>query len=139
MISSRPLRLAAVLALGLTVSACAQAENAPQSATVIIEASPANPLQLIVSTRFEVPTAGVVEFVNSDTIMVTGNFNETYAMNEDARFTAQIGNFVEDAEEVVRMSVLLDGGVQYDETATLLTGGFLQYLYRFRGDVGIVF
>ncbi|MDA0311900.1 MAG: hypothetical protein O2992_07255 [Gemmatimonadetes bacterium] len=116
------------LALG-----CTKEADAPQSATVIVEASATQGLLLIVSTRFEVPTGGQVAYANVDTVQVTGNYTETYALNSEARFSAILLNETE-AIEVVRLSVLIDNNVQYDEAATMGMGGFLQFLYRFQFD-----
>jgi hypothetical protein len=101
-----------VLLFLVAVAACADEEGAPQAATVIVEADSAEPLLLIVSTRFEVISSGEVVFQDIDTIPITGNHSETL--------------------EGARLSVLIDGGLEYDETALLGQGGFLQYVYRFQ-------
>ena len=106
-------------------------EGAPQAATVIVEADSAEPLLLIVSTRFEVISSGEVVFQDIDTIPITGNHSETFQLNSAARFTAILKNDYETVEGA-RLSVLIDGGLEYDETALLGQGGFLQYVYRFQ-------
>jgi len=120
--------VAALTALAL---GCTDEANPPQSATVIVEASATQGLLLIVSTRFDVLTGGQVVYTNVDTVRVTGNFTETYALNSEARLSATLLNETEAIEDV-RLSVLIDNNVQYDEAATMGMGGFLQFLYRFQ-------
>lgn len=134
----RFIRLAAVLAIMGGLSACAENEDAPTTATVIVESGASTQLQLIVSTRFEVPSSGQLVFVNADTILVSGNYNEVYSLNEEARFTARLA-YVGDGEESARMAVLIDDRREYDQNAVMAPGGFLQYVYRFQQDVGIIF
>ncbi len=117
--------------LALLAAACTSEENPPETATVIVEANAENPLLLIVSTRFEVVNTGDLVYNNIDTIPLTGNYNETYQLNSEARFTAILKNDYETVEGV-RLSVLLDDRLEYDEIASLGKGGFLQYVYRFR-------
>lgn len=125
------LRLFVVPLAVVAFAACADEEPRPQAATVIVEASPANPLLLIVSTRFEVISGGQIVYTNIDSIPVTGNYTETFQMNSEARFSAILKNDFEDVE-IARLSVLLDESVEYDESAQLGQGGFLQYIYRFQ-------
>jgi hypothetical protein len=120
-----------VLPFLVAVAACTDEEGAPQAATVIVEADSAEPLLLIVSTRFEVISSGEVVFQDIDTIPITGNHSETFQLNSAARFTAILKNDYETVEGA-RLSVLIDGGLEYDETALLGQGGFLQYVYRFQ-------
>ncbi len=112
---------------------CTENEDLPVSATVIIEASASveMPLLLTVSTRFEVPTTGELIYNNIDSITITGNYNDQFALNSEARFTAKLLN-EHGTEEGVRLSVLIDAGREYDETVVLGQGGFLQYVYRFQ-------
>ncbi len=102
------------------------------TATVIIEASASaeEPLILTVSTSFDVTPSGEVVYSSSDSITITGNYNEQFALNSEARFTAKLLN-EHSTEESVRLSVLIDGGTEYDEIVVLGQGGFLQYVYRF--------
>lgn len=115
----------------MAAASCTESADTPQSATVIIEASATDPLLLIVSTRFEVISGGEVVFENIDTIPITGNHNETFQLNSAARFTAILKNDHENVEGA-RLSVLIDDSLEYDETASLGQGGFLQYVYRFQ-------
>ncbi len=129
--SSRPLAGVFALCFLVVVAACSDNQDPPTSATVIVEASPGQPLLLIVSTRFEVVASGEIVYTNQDTIEVTENYTEKFALNSEARFTAILKNDVE-SEEEVRLAVFIDEGLEYDERATLGQNGFLQYVYRFQ-------
>ena len=124
-------------AVALLLVGCTNAEGPPVSATVIIEASASaeEPLILTVSTSFDVVTSGEIVYTNLDSITITGNYNEQFALNSEARFTAKLLN-EHSTEEPVRLSVLIDGGTEYDEIVVLGQGGFLQYVYRFQALVG---
>lgn len=119
-------------AVALLLVGCTNAEGPPVSATVIIEASASaeEPLILTVSTSFDVTPSGEVVYSSSDSITITGNYNEQFALNSEARFTTKLLNEY-GTEESVRISVLIDGRRLYDEMAVLGQGGFLQYVYRF--------
>ena len=121
--------LAAVL-LALS-SACNDPVGMPTTATVAIEAAPTDSLVFIASSDFQVQDNGTTIFNQADTVSITGNFTREFPMQDPARFTAILRNDLEDAEESVRLSVLIDGRREYDEIAVLGTGGFLQFVYRF--------
>jgi len=138
---NRPRLVRLVAALGIVggaLSACTQNEDPPETATVVVEAGATTQLQLIVSTRFSVPTSGELVLVNADTILVAGNYNEVFSLNEEARFTARLA-YLGDGEESARLAVLIDDRREYDQDAVMAPGGFLQYVYRFQQDVGIIF
>jgi hypothetical protein len=130
-------RLAA-FALVALAAACTSDATPPTSATVIVEADTPEPIFLIVASRFEVLGNGELALTNGDTIEITGNYNDKFQLNSEARFTAKLINEGELPADV-RLSVLIDGSVQFDDRATILNGGFLQYVYRFRdgGAFGI--
>ena len=86
---------------------------------------------LTVSSSFDVVTGGEVVYNSLDSITITGNYNEQFALNSERRFTATLLN-EHTTEEGVRLSVLIDQGTEYDQTAVLGQGGFLQFVYRFQ-------
>ena len=126
-----------MVAAALVSAGCTNAQEPPASATVIVEASASleAPLILSVSTSFDVAIGGEIVYNNLDEITITGNYNEQFALNSEARFTAQLLN-EHGTEESVRLSVLIDDGKEYDERVVLGQGGFLQYVYRFQASLG---
>jgi hypothetical protein len=88
------------------------------------------PLILLVSTSFDILSTGDFLYNNLDSITITGDYTELYALNPEARFTAKLLND-QGTEESVRLGILIDDVPKYDRTAVLGQGGFLQYVYRF--------
>ncbi len=138
MTNSRRHSWALVTVAVLFFSACTEADGPPASATVVVEASASEetPLELTVSTRFDVDAEGVITYRNADTIAITGNYNERFSLNAEARFVAKLLN-THETEAQVRLSVLIDDNRRdYDESIVLGQGGFLAYLYRFQANTG---
>lgn len=110
--------------------------DAPTLARVVAEVDAAEPLQLIISTRFSVvldAQTGNVDpaFLSADTLYITGDYEEALSLDpNDSRIFVHLGNETESVAPV-RLRVFLDGEVDYDASANLGNGGFLEYLYRF--------
>jgi len=108
----------------------------PSQARIVVEASPENPLRLIVSTDFvmvtdEVDGGTYAAFRSADTVAISGDYEATYSLSVDEpRLTALLGNYY-DPVELGRLRIFLDGEEVYDIQANLANGGFLQYIYRY--------
>ena len=108
----------------------------PTQARVVVDATPEIPLQLIVSTDFVIILDELTgnqdpQFSSADTIALGAAFDQTYSMaSGDARLFVRLAND-NDTVEPVHIRVFLDGVNEYDVTANLGMGGFLEYLYRF--------
>ena len=131
--------LVALVALALPlVSACTglTESDPPTQARVVVEATPELPLQLIVSTDFliildELTGEQNPDFSSADTVALGAAFDQTYSMTSaDSRLFVRLAND-NDTVEPVHIRVFLDGVTEYDVTANLGMGGFLEYLYRF--------
>ena len=120
------------MAVALLTVGCTGGDGPPVTATVIIEASAsaAQPLLLTVSTSFDILDTGEFDYNTLDSITITGDHTELYALKSDARIVAKLLN-EQGTEESARLSVLLDGRTRYDQTAVLSQDGFMQYVYRF--------
>ena len=116
-------------------SACA-VNALPTRATVTVELTAPAELALVVSTRFRTVENSLV-FSNADTVDITADFSQVYALNEEARISATLTN-LGDQPEIVRLLVTVDGRVQFDDSGTLAPGGELPFVYRFQvGVAGI--
>ncbi len=122
--------------LMLIISVSCTVADLPKSATVTVEVTaPAN-LALVVSTRFRTVGNETV-FNNADTIQVTGDYTQAYALNEEARISATLINNGE-LPEVVRLAVSVDGKVKFDAPWILGAGESLPFIYRWTiSDQGV--
>ncbi|MFQ5538398.1 MAG: hypothetical protein ACE5GJ_13215 [Gemmatimonadota bacterium] len=126
-----------------TLGACSgiTRDSDASTARVLAEASPTRPLELIVSTDFIVVLDELTgeknpDYITSDTVMLTGDVDRTYDLKDgDARLFVRLANY-EDTVEPVRLRIFLDGQKEYDVSANLGQGGFLEYLYRFNQPQG---
>jgi len=124
------------VSLVLLISGGCTVTDLPERATVTVEATaPAN-LALVVSTRFRTVGNETV-FNNADTIQVTGDYTQDFALNEEARISVVLINDGE-IPEIVRMAVSVDGKVKFDQSGTLGAGKSLPFTYRWRiSDRGV--
>jgi hypothetical protein len=95
----------------------------PSQARIVVEASPENPLRLIVSTDFvmvtdEVDGGTYAAFRSADTVAISEDYEATYSLSVDEH-------------RLSRLRIFLDGEEVYDIQANLANGGFLQYIYRY--------
>ena len=111
-----------IISVGCTVA------DLPKSAAVTVEAIAPDNLSLIVSTRFRTIDDTRV-LGNADTIQITGDFTQAYALNDEARISATLINNGE-LPEVVRLAVSVDGTVQFDRSGTLGPGESLPFEYK---------
>ena len=111
-----------LISIGCTVA------DLPKSATVTVEATAPDNLSLVVSTRFRT-IDGTRVFGNADTIQITGDYTQAYALNEEARISATLINNGE-LPEVVRLAVSVDGKVMFDQPWILGVGESLPFIYR---------
>ena len=111
-----------IISVGCTVA------DLPKGATVTVEATAPDNLSLVVSTRFRTIDDTRV-FGNADTIQITGDYTQAYALNEEARISATLINNGE-LPEVVRLAVSVDGTVQFDRSGTLGPGESLPFEYQ---------
>ncbi len=132
------LRAACVGAALTLTSACSilSGNDPPSEGRVAVQANPQTPLELIVSTDFTTATQAdgsvSVTFKSADTVAISGDFDGRYALSPaDPRIVAILANWTE-SDELVRLRVLLDGETKYDVSATLGSGGSLQYTYSYR-------
>ena len=111
-----------LISIGCTVA------DLPKSATVTVEATAPDNLSLVVSTRFRTIDDTRV-FGNADTIQITGDYTQAYALNEEARISATLINNGE-LPEVVRLAISVDGTIQFDRSGTLGPGESLPFEYQ---------
>lgn len=132
-------RLAFALAIVPALTACEGLvpEDGPRTARVVADITAASPVELVVSTDFVILLDELTgnqdpEFISADTVYLTAGFDETYSLDpNDARLFVRLSNSTEGLVAPVRLRVLLDGTTEYDASANLGNGGFLEYLYRF--------
>lgn len=128
--------LASLALLSATACESITRSDPPTRARVVAEVTTEVPLELIVSTSFEVILDELTGNLNpglrnADTVRLTADYDETYALNpEDSKLFVHLGND-QDGQSPVRLRVFLDGEQEYDASATLGNGGFLEYLFRF--------
>ena len=111
-----------IISVGCTVA------DLPKSAAVTVEAIAPDNLSLIVSTRFRTIDDTRV-LGNADTIQITGDYTQAYALNDEARISATLINNGE-LPEVVRLAVSVDGKVMFDQPWILGAGESLPFIYR---------
>lgn len=115
------------------VAGCANNTVQADNARVVVDADPEEPLVLLVSTDFIMVfnESGnrVPAFSDVDTLSITGNFDETYSLDDDEPgIYVQLANPSETPEEV-RLRVYLDDGLEYDVSVSMSVPGFLSYTY----------
>lgn len=115
------------------LSACID-DSPPSIARVVVEASPAAPLTLVVSTNFlitynndEEQTRNAVP-LQADTTMITGDFDQEYSIAQLARLYVHLRND-EATPEPVRLRIYLDGDLDHDASAQLADGQHVQYIF----------
>ena len=129
------MRGATALILALVLAGC-ESITRDEPPAVAREVDTEVPLELILSTDFVLvrdEATGNVDpgFRAVDTLMITADYDETLALDlSDPRLFVHLGN-VEDPVAVVRLRVFLDGQSEYDASANLGNGGFLEYLFRY--------
>ena len=116
------------VSLVLLISGGCTVTDLPERATVTVEATASANLALVVSTRFRTVGNETV-FNKADTIQVTGDYTQDFALNEEARISATLINNGE-LPEVVRLAVSVDGKVKFDQPWILGAGESLPFIYR---------
>ena len=114
--------------LMLLISVGCTVADLPKSATVTVEATAPDNLSLVVSTRFRTIDDTRV-LGNADTIQISSDYTQIYALNEEARISATLINNGE-LPEVVRLAVSVDRTVQFDRSGTLGPGESLPFEYK---------
>ena len=114
--------------LMLLISVGCTVADLPKSATVTVEATALDNLSLVVSTRFRTIDDTRV-LGNADTIQISSDYTQIYALNEEARISAALINNGE-LPEVVRLAVSVDRTVQFDRSGTLGPGESLPFEYK---------
>ena len=109
-------------------------DGPPDQAQVIVDATPQEPLLLIVSTDFMLGTdsAGQPHSViaNADSTFISGPYDHTYTLSGSAgQILVHLQNDGANTESV-RMRILFDGKPEYDKSRQLVTGDYLEYVYR---------
>jgi hypothetical protein len=108
-------------------------DGPPGTVHVIVDASPQEPLLLVVSSNFALTAneEGQVQssIVRGDTTLVSGPFDHVYNLDASAgqilvRLTNGSAN-----SETVRLRILLDEKPEYDQSQQLATGDYLEYHY----------
>ena len=106
----------------------------PEKVQVIVDASPQEPLLLIVSSNFVAGANGQGQAQSSiakaDTTLVSAAYEHTYTLDPSAPLILVRLQNTADNTESVRMQVLLDGNPEYDTQKDLMTGDYLEYAYR---------
>lgn len=104
----------------------------PEVAHIVIEGSPAAPLELIVSQHFstvrdsETGRPSAVLLV-ADTVQISADYSDFVDM-PSGRIYVRVMN-PEVTPEEVRLAVYLDGEAFYDLTSQISDGAFLEYFY----------
>lgn len=111
-------------------------DQLPTSARVQVDSSPAAPLELVVSNNFLVnqgttPDQREAVPLAADTIAVSGGFDRFFDIAEYARVYVLLRNYEATAESV-RLRVLVDGSLKYDESAVLADGTDLHFVFTSR-------
>ena len=108
-------------------------DGPPKQVHVIVDASPQDPLLLIVSSNFAVGSnpsgQSQSSIATADTTLVSGPYDHTYTLDPSAPLIlVRLQNDADNAE-TVRMRILLDNKPEYDTSKELATGDFLEYAY----------
>ena len=126
---------AIILAVGLSLfSACINDETRTV-ARVIVEANPAAPLQLIVSTNFlatfdEVAETRELVLLTADTTQLTGDFDQEYSITRFERIYVRVAND-EVTPEQVRLEVFIDGE-RFHNASAEISEDFIEFLFTSR-------
>jgi len=126
----------AVASIGLVCLAACVNDQLPTSARVQVEGSPAAPLELVVSNNFlvsqgDTPDQRQTVPLDADTIAVSGSFDRVFDISEFARVFVLLRNY-EATPESVRLRVLVDGSIKYDEQGVLADGTDLHFVFTSR-------
>ena len=119
----------------LSATACTNQVVRADEARVVVDTSPAAPLALIIATDFQVipgdgDGGGNAVLSVADTVSLTGDFDRTYQLDDDApRIYVRLINTTE-ANETARLRIFLDDEREYDAEATMAPGAYLQYTYH---------
>ena len=125
-----------LVAAAVVLGACAETAQKAGSARVVVEVDPESPVELVISTNFQMlldpETGATTPFLNNhDSLFLTADDDELYSLDtDDPKFYAQIKN-PSSTVETVHMMVFLDGDQAYDATVQMRNGGFLEYIYQF--------
>ena len=124
---------ALALVAGLTMLSGCVDDAGASVARIVIDATPTDPLQLVVSRYFETVNnneTGTRQAVLllADTFQISADYDEEIAIASTGRIYVELTNNGV-ADETVRVQIYLDGDRDYDVSAQLTTGEFIKYLY----------
>jgi hypothetical protein len=138
---SRPSRRFAALALAagaLWSSACSLWDTGqPEDITVRVESTGTEPVVLILSREFlaspgsEDAGSVAVQFITSDTILVTPPASRTLPLAPTYRFLARAQSPDSANAATVRLRVAVDGRERYNQSR-ILGSSYLEFLYLFQ-------
>lgn len=134
-----------VLALFLLGSVCAGcglvSDPAPDTARVVVGGEAEDPVSLVVSTAFvaENRSAGFeqtldVQIIDADTLDITPPFEQTFDVQREQRFLAQIIPRTDSTSvEAVQLEGFIDERQRFSSTATEVDS-LLQFVYIYQGS-----
>ena len=130
-------------------------EDLPETATVMVGLSspkvlkPADALDLTISTDFTIDFQGSLSdeiiYNTKEEFSITQDFNQTFQLDpNEPRISVQLSNFSESVQNVgfitfvnpgpsvsVRLTILIDGEVEYDEEKLLTSGSSIGVVRSF--------
>lgn len=136
---TRSLRTLLLAAVGLGVSGCGildDQEPRRERANVVIQGTSPVPLSLITSSEFVIETdpetfEQTAVLLVSDTVEITPPFDDTYRIDAFERFLVRLVN-ADSAVASIRMQVLVDGSLEYDQAADMSQGASLEFSFTVR-------
>ena len=128
--------VAIILAVGLPLFAACINDETPTVARVVVEANPAAPLELIVSTNFLASfdeETGVRDLVilTADTTRLTGDFEQEVSIARFTRIYVRVAND-EVTPEQVRLVVFIGSERLHNRSAEISSGEFIEFLFTSR-------
>lgn len=126
------IRMLALALVPVLATSCIDDEE-PGTARVVVEADPSSPLELVVSSLFDIVVNEETEkrtavLLTADTVQLTGDYDETVDITAFRRIYVQVRN-EDDAPETVRVRVYLDGELFFNSTEELADGRDIEYFY----------
>lgn len=136
MVEALQARASSIAPALLLLAACdiLSSSGRPEQARLrLVEESSAS-IEVVTSTRFGrgIGDAGqtVVDLLTADTQRVSMPLDRTFDIRSTERFYVEVLE-ADSTSELVHMQVWIDGEKKYDQTADLLAGGVLRFVYTF--------
>ena len=109
-------------------------EERAQRAQVVVNGTSPVPLSLITSSEFVLETdpetlVTTAVLIVSDTAEFTPPFEDIYQIDQFERFLVRLVN-PDSAVASIRMQVLVDGSLEYDQSADVAEGGSLEFTFQ---------